>query len=191
MEFEDLQKIWDSQYNRPLYALDEKALHSRIVSKRKSAYNITNKSELLSILVNLVGGCFVLAINLFNQSGNVFMYLIAAWMLCTGVYVWVSRLRRIKGELQFDRTMQGDLHYAISMATYQVQFSKLMRWNILPMGVLVVLGLGVGSKPVWMVVVILIFFGLTYYASGWEHRIYVSRRRELELLKNKLENEEK
>lgn len=191
MEFEELQKIWDSQYNRPLYALDEKALHSRIVSKRKSAHHITSKSELLSLLVNLGAGCFVLAVNLLNQSGNVFMYLIAAWMLCTGVFVWVSRLRRIKGELQFDRSMQGDLHHAISMANYQVHFSKLMRWNILPMGALVVSGLWVGSKSVWMIVVIFIFFGLTYYASGWEHRLYVSRRRDLELLKNKLESEEK
>jgi len=66
-----------------------------------------------------------------------------------------------------------------------------MRWNILPMGAFVVLGLWVGSKPVWMVVMILIFFGLAYYTSGWEHRIYISRRRELELLKNKLESEEK
>jgi hypothetical protein len=191
MEFEELQKIWDSQYNRPLYALDEKALHSRIVSKRKSAHHITSKSELLSLLANLGGGCFVLAIDLLNQSGNVFMYLIAAWMLCTGVYVWVSRLRRIKGELQFDRSIHGDLHHAISMATYQVNFSRLMRWNILPMGAFVVLGLWVGSKPVWMVVMILIFFGLVYYTSGWEHRMYISRRRELELLKNKLESEEK
>ena len=191
MEFEDMKKIWDSQYSKPLYALDEKAMHNRIVSKRKSAHHITNKSELLSILVNLGSGSFVMAINLMDQSKNIFMYLMAGLMLCTGVYVWVSRLRRIKGELQFDRSMQGDLHHAISMATYQVRFSQLMRWNILTIGALIVLAFWVGSKPFWMVVVILVFFGLTYYASGWEHRIYTSRKRELELLKDKLESEEK
>ncbi len=191
MEFEELKKIWDSQYGKPLYALDEKALHNRIVSKRKSAYHITNKSELLSILVNLGAGSFVLAINLLDQSRNVFMYLMSGWMLCTGLYVWVSRLRRKKGDLQFDRSLQGDLHYAISMATYQVRFSQLMRWNFLPIGALIVLALWVGNKPIWIGVLMLIFLGLTYYASGWEHRIYTSRKQELELLKDKLETEEK
>ena len=37
---------------------------------------------------------------------------------------------------------------------------------------------------------ILIFFVLTGYASGWEHRIYKARKRELEILQGKLENED-
>ena len=37
---------------------------------------------------------------------------------------------------------------------------------------------------------IIIFFVLTNYASGWEHNIYKRKKRELEILKDKLENEE-
>lgn len=189
MEFEELQKIWDSQYSKPMYALDEKALHNRIMSKQKSTHHIMNTSELLTILVNLGAGSLVLAINLVDQNRNVFMYGMAAWMLCTGFYVWVSRLRRIKDAQQFDLSMRGDLRHAISMATYQVRFSQLMRWNILSIGAFILLALVFGGKPIWLAVVIFVLFGLAYYASRWEHGIYVSRRRELELLKGKLEEE--
>jgi hypothetical protein len=189
MEFEELQKIWDSQYNRPLYALDEKALHNRIESKRKKAHYVTRISELLAILVNLASGSFVLAVNLFDQSRNIFMYLLAAWMLCTGFYAMLCRVRRIRGDLQFDRSMYGDLHHAISMATYQVRLSQLMRWNILPIAALTLLAFWWGGKSIWIAALFFIFFALTYYASGWEHNIYTSRKRELELLKDKLASE--
>src|SRR6478752_5153366 len=154
MEFEELQKIWDSQYTQPLYAVDEKALHNRIVSKRRTAHHITNTSELLTILVNFGSGCFILAINLIDASKNVFMYVLAAWGFGTALYAFVSRLRRIKGDSQFDRTMKGDLQNAISMATYQVRLSQLMRWNILPIGALILTAFLYDGKPLWLTVII-------------------------------------
>lgn len=190
MEFEELQKIWDSQNNQPLYAINEKALHNRILSKRKQARHITNISELLLIIVNLCAGSFILGINLFEQSGNIFIYLMALWMLATSLFLLVSRFRRMKGEDQFDRSMHGDLSHAISVATYQVRLSQIMRWNIIPIGTFILLGVWEGGKSVWVVGLILIFFAVVYFASGWEHSIYKARKRELEILKNKLENEE-
>jgi len=103
MEFDELQKIWDSQNNQPLYAINEKALHNRIQSKMKRGRHITNFSELLLILVNLGAGSFVLGVNLSLQRGNIFMYILAAWMFATFVYILVSRVRRIKGDRRFDR----------------------------------------------------------------------------------------
>jgi hypothetical protein len=35
--------------------------------------------------------------------------------------------------------------------------------------------------------VVLLFFALSYYAGGWEHNIYKRKKRELEVLKKKLE----
>ena len=37
MEFEDLQKIWDTQNNKPMYVINEEALHRRILSKKNKA----------------------------------------------------------------------------------------------------------------------------------------------------------
>ena len=185
MEFDEMKKIWDAQNNEPLYVINEKALHNRILSKKKQAYHITNISELLAIIAYIGAGCSILM-----QSGNVFMYLLAALMFGSGLYSLVSRIRRIRGIYRFDRSMLGDLHHAISLATYQVRFSQLMRWNILPMGIFTLLGVWEVGKSVWMAVGILVFFVLVYYAAGWEHNLYKARKCELEILQNKLENEE-
>ena len=187
MEFDELQKIWDVQNNEPLYAINEKALHNRILSKKNQARHITNISELLLIIVNLASGSFVLGINLFKQHGNIFMYVMAAWMFATALYSLLIRIRRIKGNSQFDRSMHGDLNHAISVATYQVRLSQIMRWNILPIGALSLLGVWEGGKLFWVVGLMGVFFALTWYASRWEHRIYKSRKRALEILQKKLE----
>ena len=118
------------------------------------------------------------------------MYFLSAWMFSVALYLLASRIRRIKGDYRFDRSMHGDLNHAISMATYQVRLSQLMRWNILPMGILILLGVWEGGKSVWVAVGIFIFFVLANYAAGWEHSIYKARKRELEILQNKLESEE-
>jgi hypothetical protein len=190
MEFEELQLIWDSQNNKPLYVIDERALHNRILSKKKQARRITNISELLSIIANTCTGCFILGANLFKQSGNISMYLLSAWMFATALFTLVGRIRRQKRDHRFDRSMLGDLRYAISVATYQVRLSQLLRWNMLPIGILIILGVWENGKSVWLAVGISIFLFLANYAAGWEHGIYKKKKRELEMLRNKLENED-
>ena len=187
MEFEELQKIWDAQKNEPLYAINETALHNRILSKKKQASHITNITELLLIIVNLGAGSFVLGVNLFKQNRNIFMYLMAAWMFATFLYSLVSRIRRIKGDRRFDRSLHGDLNHAISVATYQVRLSQIMRWNILPIGALSLLSAWEGGKLFWVVGLIGIAFALVWYAGSWEHSIYKAKKRELEVLQKKLE----
>jgi len=189
MEFEELRKIWDAQNNQPLYAINEKAMYHLILSKKKQAHHITNISELLIIIVYIITGSFVLGMNLFDQSSNISMYILSAWMLGSALFILVNRIRRIKGDNQFDRSMSGDLDHAISVATYQVRISQIMRWNILPIGALTTLGLWEGGKPIWIAIVVLLFFGLSYYAGGWEHHIYERKKRELEVLKKKLASE--
>jgi hypothetical protein len=190
MEFEEIKKIWDAQNNELLYAVNEKALHNHILSKKRQAYHITNVSELLWIITNSSAGCFIIGMNYFKQSWNIFICLLAIWMLGSALYLLISRIRRIKGSSRFDRSMKGDLKHAISMATYQVRFSQLGRWSILPVVMLTLLGVWDSGKSVWIVVGIIIFFILTYFAAGWEHNIYKARKRELEILQNKLDSED-
>lgn len=190
MEFDELKKIWDSQNNEPLYGFNEKALHNRILSKKRQAYHITNTSELLGIIVNISAGAFILGVTFFQQNGNTSMYFLSAWMLISGLYFLISRIRRMRGDHRFDRSMRGDLDHAISVATYQVRLSQLMRWNIVPIGILTLIGVWGNGKSLWFTVGILIFFVVANYAAGWEHGIYKARKRELEILQNKLENEE-
>jgi hypothetical protein len=189
MEFDEMKKIWDTQNNEPLYTINERALHSRIISKKKQGLHITNTSELLWIIVNSCAACFILGMNFFKQNESVLMYFLSTWLLSTALYMLISRIRRIKGNNRFDRSMRGDLDQAISVATYQVRLSQIGRWNILPIGILSLLAVWNGGKSIWWVVGLGIFFILTIYAAGWEHRIYKARKRELDALQKKLEKE--
>ena len=118
------------------------------------------------------------------------MYIMVAWTLATSMYMLAKRILRIKRDKQFDRSMQGDLDHAITIAAYQVRLSQLMRWNILPIGIFILLGIWEVGKSIGLSAFVLIVFALAYYASGWEHRIYESRNRDLEVLKSKLEKKE-
>ncbi|CAN5611820.1 hypothetical protein BH09BAC4_BH09BAC4_20140 [soil metagenome] len=189
MEFDELQKIWDSQTHEPRWTINETALHKRILVKKEKVSYIANFSELLLLVVNSSAGGLVLGLNYFNPPTNLSLYLMSAWMLGTALYVLMSRIRRLKSGDTFDRSLLGELNHAVSMATYQVRLSQLMRWNIVPIGLLSLLGFWASGKPVWLSLGLLIFFGMTYFASGWEHRLYSAKKRELEALKLKLEQE--
>ena len=190
MEFDEMKKIWDSQNNEPLYAINVKALHNRILSKKKTGYHITNISELLLIIINAVAGLFILGLNLSEPGVNIYMYLLAAWMLLSALYMLVSRIRRIKSSQRFDRSMLGDLSHAISLATYQVRLSQVGRWNILPIGVLSLLGLWDSGKPGWSIVIIAIIFAFAARVTVWEHSIYTNRKIELEILQKRLKSDD-
>jgi len=187
MEFEEMQKIWDAQSNQPFYAIDENALHNRIQAKKRQSSHITNISELLLIIVYAGAGGLIFGI--FRQDRNIFMYVMAAWMLGCALYLLISRIRRIRGNRRFDRSMRGDLDHAIAVATYQVRLSQIMLWNILPIGILILLGAWEGGKSIWVAGLILVCFGFAYYGGTLEHRIYKARKRELEMLKDKLEQQ--
>ncbi|MEO7991992.1 MAG: hypothetical protein ABI663_20745 [Chryseolinea sp.] len=186
MEFEELRRIWDSQNNKSLYVIDEQALHNRIMSKKKQARHITNISELLIIIVNLGSGSFALAVNLFNQHSNMYLYILSAWMFITAFYLIISRVRRVAANKLFDRSMRGDLQHAISVATYQVRLSQMMRWNILPMGGLTAMIVYAGGKSIGVAVAFMAAFAIAFYLSRWEHNIYENKKRELEILQHKL-----
>jgi hypothetical protein len=190
MEFEEMKNVWDTQNNEPLYGINEKALHNRILSEKKKAFHITNISEVISIIAYAVSGGFIIPFNLGKQGNNIFMYMLAAWMLASALCLLVSRLRRLNGVKLFDRSIRGDLTHAISVARYQVRISRLLRWNILPIGVLTMLVVWESGKSLWVLLGILVFFVLTIYASGWEHAIYKKKIPGLEKLKEKLETED-
>jgi hypothetical protein len=190
MEFDELQQIWDTQNNKPLFAINERALHNRILSKMRKTRHITNASEFLLIIVNLGVGCFILGVNLYKQHSNMFLYGMAAWMFATFLYSLVSRIRRIKSNRRFDRSMHGDLDHAIAVANYQVRLSQVMRWNIVPIGILSLLSIWESGKSFWIAGAILILFILAFYGGLWENNIYKARKRELEILKEKLETKD-
>jgi hypothetical protein len=188
MEFEELQKIWNTQNNQPMYTINEQALHKRILAKKSQAFHITRFSEWLLIIVyTTVTG--VIFWNNFTGQRSAFMFILSAWMFACVIYVSIHRLHRIRGQKQFDRTMLGDLQHALSMASSQVRLARIMRWNTLPTGMLILLSFWENGISVWIVVAAAVFFILVFYASGWEYNIYKRKKQELEALLAKLEQE--
>jgi len=139
MEFDEMKKIWDAQNNQPLYVIDEKALHNRIQSKMNKGLRVANISESMLIIVNLGAGSLMLSLNGCKSGANIFMYVESAWMFATVVYVVVSRIRRIKAGRRFDRSIHGDLDHGIHLINYQMRISQITRWNLLPMGAILIL----------------------------------------------------
>lgn len=181
IEFEEIKKVWDSQSNQQMYVINEQALHGRVMSKKSSSLHIANVSELMGIMAYAGASIFIFAINT-----SAAMYALATWMMISAVYVAIGRYRRLRDDRNFGSSLMDDLNHAISVATYQVRISGLMRWNIVPIGLLIVVGLWSGGKSAGVVLGIIAFLALTGYLSGWEHRIYEVRRRELVGLREKL-----
>ena len=187
MEFEEIQEIWDLQKKQSMYTINERELHSLILTKKKQAARLVNVTEFLQIIVNTGAAAFVFEQNYFSVKGKFFPYLMAAWMLATAVFILAGRFKRIKRGKNFDQNMRGSLEQAIADATYKVRISQLMRWNIIIIALIIVLSMFEGGQSMWFIAGTAIFFGITYYGSGYEHRCYISRKRELLSLYEKLE----
>jgi len=188
MEFDELQKIWDSQHQQPLYAINEKALHNRIVAKKYHVLHIAGFTEWLLIIVNVATGGLLLQMNN-TRHGYFFVYMLAAWLFGSAVYVLVNRIKRINDRHRFQRTINGDLQHALAIAGYQVRIAQIMRWNVLPVGILVLLTMWEGGKSVWLSLIVAFFFILVFFACKWELMVYRNKRRELEVLQQKLQED--
>lgn len=189
MEFEEMKKVWDTQNQKPMYVIDEDALQGRIQSKKQYASHFANITEILLIIVNISSGAFVLGVELSSSYRNDYMYLLSFIMFVTAGFVLVWRLRRRKNEKRFDETMLGNLDHAIQNAGFQVRLSRIMRWYLLPIGLLVLLGLFQGEKQLWIIILFGIFIALTIWGSKWEHQMYVARKKQLEKLRDTLTSE--
>lgn len=187
MEFEEMKKIWDAQNNQPLYVIDEKALHRRIQSKMNKAVRIANVNELSSMVVNLAAGSVLLALNPIKPGANIFMYLEAAWMFGMVLFVLISRIQRIRAGRRFDRTVGGDLDHAISLANYHLRLSRIINWNLVPMGAIMIGSGWEAGKLLKVGAVILVSYALAFYLAAKGLRMNKRRRRDLQLLKEKLE----
>jgi uncharacterized integral membrane protein len=189
MEFDELQKIWDTQNKQPLYVINEQALHNRIVAKKHQVIHIAVVTEWILIIANTASGAFVLQQNVTGRPGLIFVYLLAVWMLGTALYVLANRIRRMREQKQFNRSLNGDLQHAISTASYQVRIAHIMRWNTLPIALLVLFSSWEGGQSVWFLVIVAVFFVLVFFASGWEMGIYRNKMKELQVLQHKLQED--
>jgi hypothetical protein len=77
MEFDELQKIWDTQNKKPLYVINEQALHNRIVAKKHQVVHTAVVTEWILIIANAISGGFVLQQ---NYTGRRSLVLLTCWL---------------------------------------------------------------------------------------------------------------
>jgi hypothetical protein len=186
MEFDQIKTIWQSQNSKPMYTMNETVLYRQVIDRQRHVRHFMRVSELLLILVNFGSALFLLSVTL-GASNNVSLIVLAVWLLLSGSWIVYQRYRRLRGDHKFDRSLQGEINYTLSIATYQVRLSHLGRWNAIPTGALTLTALWESGKSSWWLMAIILLFVLSYIAAGWETSIYVERRNELESLKKKID----
>jgi len=132
MEFEEMQVIWDSQTEQPMYAIDADAMHRTVKRKARKVARSINLNEIGMMVI-----CVLVAIDLsldplleqidYHQLfGSAVMLCVAGWML-------MKRLARLKMSSQFDSTMTGDLDRAIAESKAQLLLARTFHlWFMLP-----------------------------------------------------------
>ena len=184
MEFEEMKKIWDSQNNEALYAINEQAMQKQIRAKSKAASQKSNVVEIGLILIMVVTS----GILLFFGSNTMYAYMSSAAMLGIAGYVFYGRIGRKRMEAQFDRTMLGELDQAISNVNNELNRAKnFVWWMLVPAGIPIVIRMIMGDMPAWKFVVIPLSFALAYFVTRWElRRCHIPRKKRLEILRENL-----
>lgn len=186
MEFDELKKIWDTQNNKPMYVINEEALHRRIRSKKHKASYASNITEWGLVLIAVVTSFYLFMKH--AGSGDFFAILPGVALLLTAVYVILSRFRRKQYERQFDQSMLGDLDHAISNVDFEVRRSKtFIWWYIIPIAIPVFLNMYLKEVSLWKWALIIGCFILSYVVVQFGlNRAQLPRKRSLQALRKKL-----
>lgn len=187
MKFNDLQKIWDSQNNKPMYVIREEVLHQKVLAKARKAGRTANTTEWILILTGLIAAGILVYFDFIKDEGNTFSFISVVLFSLITVYGLINRILRKNKAENFDRSVLGDLEHALSISEYQVSLSKGMLYGFWPAVFSIsLLGLIMSDKPIWYSIIFgLLFIGVSFL-SRWEHRCYINRRDELRQLKEKL-----
>jgi hypothetical protein len=186
MEFDDIKKLWHTQTDKPLFDMNNTLLHEHVMDRQRTTTHITQVSELLLIIVNLASATFIFIVTR-AHGNNIYLLILSVWLAMSGAWVLYQRVRRLRGERNFDRSLHDEMNHTLSIATYQVRLARLGRLNALPTGVLTLLSLWEAGHMGWSFAVIPFFLIAAYVVAGWETNIYVRRKKELELLKKKFD----
>lgn len=183
-EFEEIQQIWDAQDQDVFYELQIPELTQKIQKKARFASNILKFSELVLILANLLGACTILLKASAPDSG--YMLALAILMIIGAAYIVFEKIKRIYLEKRFPKSLLGSLEQAIAQMQVQIRLTQVMRWYILPLGLLTILAAWNKQTSSWVFLCILFFFILGWWGGAWEKRLYIRKKKELLSLKAQL-----
>jgi hypothetical protein len=215
MEFSEMKRIWDSQNQEPLYAMNEAALHSIVQRKNEEWNRCQARCFALEIGVGLFCTGLILVYATVLAFGDP-RWLIKPWKtgvvptswhylglfvagglwLYYAVYMYLARKRQLRRIDRFDSSLRGDLDRALSQTEFEMAMIRDNAWlGLAPVWV---------ASTIWMVVLfhlkgasfwtyvllIAVAIALLVIVLARKQRLirdrYLPRRRELESLRAKL-----
>ena len=189
MNLEEMQKIWNSDTQEHLYAIDEKGMEKIVFKKRNKAIKRVTLVENLILWMNILLPSFLIVFAFIKGKDKVSIYLMEAFMFLTAAYIAYHKNLRLKSYKNWGKSMMDVLDEAIHNATYQARLSKtLLIWYLLGLAIISIIMLIFEGKPWWLIFLMGLFFGLAFFFGRWEQRYFHDRHRdELIALKDKLQ----
>ncbi|MEO2017780.1 MAG: hypothetical protein ABGZ53_25785 [Fuerstiella sp.] len=151
MEFEDLQKVWDAQNERHIYAIDEKILHKRVIKSQSEIMLMVNIVEWSMFISMLTLSLMVLQDGIFNDE----LYQVpeAIILLVATGYIYRARRDRLRNEPQSDFSLLGNLNQALqAIGHHAKQQRNFIWWYVTPMISTTVIHMvyTFDGKPIWL-----------------------------------------
>jgi hypothetical protein len=195
MSFEDIQSIWDTQSNDPLFTLDQTELNFA-VRKRSRAISIQlNSLEIWGILLLVIVALITIQDDLMRGDfSNPVTYLTSCLMFVGSSYLIVRRVQRKQREQQFNATTRSTLEHSIAQLDYQMWFLKISN-RVFNVVLIISMSLqylnNPGGRPLWLylaaaIMIPIMFLGIHRICSK---RILPARQRLKSLLQKLIQNE--
>lgn len=177
MNIKEMQKIWNSDTQNFLYAIDEKGMEGIIKNKKAKAIKRVNLVENLIMWMNIILPFALICLSWISGKNKGSVYIMAAFMLLSAAYIAYHKNLRIRSYKNWGKSMLDSLEEAIHNATYQARLSKtLLVWYLL--GLAIISMLIIEGKPWWFTLLLSLFFGLAFYFGRWEQRCFHDRYRD-------------
>lgn len=187
MEFNEMKKIWDTQSNQAMYAIDEQALIKTVNGKKSKSSKIANRTEWVNMIVMLIAGTIVVVVSIVEQKFQPLPLSMVGLMYLMSAYTLIHRLRRIKYKDTFERTMLGDIEEALLNANFQINLSRIVIGFLFVIYGILAVQLYERANDWWMPIGVLVFTVIVFFAARWEHRkFYLAQRNSLLKMKSKL-----
>jgi len=189
MEFDDIQKIWDEQNNKTMYAINEEALHKRIKSNKKKASFASNLNEIGLVAIAVITSGYLFLKH--ADDWNIYAIFPGVAILLTALYVIMARFNRKQREKQFDQTMLGDLDQAIANVEFEIKRAKtFLWWYMIPVAIPVFLNMYMKESSLLKWALVIGLFILSYVVVQFGLNIgQLPKKRALQKLRNKLTEE--
>lgn len=189
MEFEDMQRIWNTEIQQHQFVVDEEKVLASVTRKKDKAKNRLNRLEIFLCSVYLVVGTSMEVKLILDQDTNIFLHMAQLLLVAFGIYILFRRMRRLKEAQVFARSIKGELDYAIYFANYQVSLSTLAGVSAFPIFLTTWVAALYDDKPLSYLIGFGVFFILALIGAYWEHKsIHLGHRNRLIRLRKSLLN---